>query len=97
MRISLKPVRDQVIVITGASSGNGLATAEEAALRGARLVLVAAAIFPREYDPRQPYLGLARSFRYMPVRFLPLLATDALRAGPVTITEAAMIRPHGSS
>ncbi len=41
MRISLKPVRDQVIVITGASSGNGLATAEEAALRGARLVLVA--------------------------------------------------------
>lgn len=65
--------------------------------RVARLVLVAAAIFPREHDPRQPYLGLARSFRYMPVRFLPLLATDALRAGPVTITDAAWQLLHPSA
>jgi short-subunit dehydrogenase len=41
MRIRLKPAREQVIVITGASSGIGLATARLAALRGARLVLTA--------------------------------------------------------
>ena len=39
MAIRLKPIKDQVIVITGASSGNGLATALEAARRGARVVL----------------------------------------------------------
>jgi NAD(P)-dependent dehydrogenase (short-subunit alcohol dehydrogenase family) len=37
--MKLKPVRDQVIVITGASSGIGVATAKEAARRGARVVL----------------------------------------------------------
>lgn len=37
----LRRLSDQVIVITGASSGIGLATAREAARRGARLVLVA--------------------------------------------------------
>lgn len=36
-----KPLADQVIVITGASSGIGLATAYRAASRGARVVLVA--------------------------------------------------------
>jgi short-subunit dehydrogenase len=41
VRNKLKPVRDQVIVITGASSGNGLATAREAVRRGAAVVLVA--------------------------------------------------------
>lgn len=39
--IRLKPVSEQVIVITGASSGIGLATARTAAARGAKVVLVA--------------------------------------------------------
>ncbi|MFC5509702.1 SDR family oxidoreductase [Massilia jejuensis] len=41
MASSLKPLDQQVIVITGASSGIGLATAQDAAARGATLVLVA--------------------------------------------------------
>ncbi len=40
MGVSLKGLAEQVIVITGASSGIGLATARMAARRGARLVLV---------------------------------------------------------
>jgi NAD(P)-dependent dehydrogenase (short-subunit alcohol dehydrogenase family) len=39
MKAKLKPVAEQVIVITGASSGIGLATAREAVRRGARVVL----------------------------------------------------------
>ena len=39
MRIKLKKLQDQVVVITGASSGIGLTTAEMAAERGARVVL----------------------------------------------------------
>ncbi len=40
MAFKLKPVAEQVIVITGASSGIGLATAYKAADSGARIVLV---------------------------------------------------------
>jgi NAD(P)-dependent dehydrogenase (short-subunit alcohol dehydrogenase family) len=36
MAIRLEPIKDQVIVITGASSGIGLATALKAARRDAR-------------------------------------------------------------
>ena len=39
MPVSLKPLSEQTIVITGASSGIGLATARMAATRGARVVL----------------------------------------------------------
>jgi len=39
--IRLRPLAEQVIVITGASSGIGLVTARRAAARGAKLVLVA--------------------------------------------------------
>ena len=39
MAFSLKPLRQQIIVITGATSGIGLTTARMAARRGARLVL----------------------------------------------------------
>jgi NAD(P)-dependent dehydrogenase (short-subunit alcohol dehydrogenase family) len=41
MKLRLKPLKDQVIVITGASSGIGLATARMATRHGARLVLAA--------------------------------------------------------
>ncbi len=41
MHVQLKRIEDQIIVITGASSGIGLATARLAARRGARVVLVA--------------------------------------------------------
>lgn len=40
MKIQLKKLADQVVVITGASSGIGLTTARRAAKRGAKLVLV---------------------------------------------------------
>jgi short-subunit dehydrogenase len=41
MKIKLKKVEQQVIVLTGATSGIGLATARKAARQGARLVLAA--------------------------------------------------------
>jgi NAD(P)-dependent dehydrogenase (short-subunit alcohol dehydrogenase family) len=41
MKWHLKKLRDQVVVLTGASSGIGLVTARRAARRGARLVLAA--------------------------------------------------------
>jgi short-subunit dehydrogenase len=41
MAINLKPLNEQVMVITGASSGIGLATAEAAAEAGVKLVLAA--------------------------------------------------------
>ena len=41
MKLTLLPLREQVMVITGASSGIGQVTAREAAAAGARVVLVA--------------------------------------------------------
>ena len=41
MSLKLKPLNEQVIVITGASSGIGLTTAQSAARQGAKLVLAA--------------------------------------------------------
>ena len=41
MTIKLKAIKDQVIVITGASSGIGLVTARSAARRGAKVMLIA--------------------------------------------------------
>ena len=47
-RVNLKPLKEQVIVITGASSGIGLATARMAVKKGARVVLGA-----RSHDAMQ--------------------------------------------
>jgi len=56
MAIKLKKLSDQVIVITGASSGIGLVTARFAAKRGASVVLNA-----RNEEARQRLTGEVNS------------------------------------
>lgn len=54
-----------------------------------RLVLVDAAAFPLGWHPVRHTASLARAVRYMHPTFLPVLAADALRAGPRTLLRAA--------
>jgi short-subunit dehydrogenase len=56
MTITLKPLRDQVLVITGASSGIGLVTARKAARAGAAVVLAAR----NEHDLREAVADIRR-------------------------------------
>lgn len=56
MALKLRPLDQQVIVITGASSGIGLATAESAAKQGAKVVLAA-----RSTDTLDDIVGRIRS------------------------------------
>jgi NAD(P)-dependent dehydrogenase (short-subunit alcohol dehydrogenase family) len=56
MKPTLKPISEQVMVITGASSGIGLVTAKAAARTGARLVLAAR----NEADLRHAVEGIRR-------------------------------------
>ena len=62
MSLRLKPIDEQVIVITGASSGIGLATARMAARRGARVLLAArgAEALDRAVDGIRSDGGVAR-------------------------------------
>ncbi len=77
--------------IIGHSMG-GFITAELAAdcpQRISRMVLIAPALMPRELSSLAHAAGLFRVFRHLPPGFLPILFTDALRAGPVTLCKAA--------
>lgn len=77
--------------IVGHSMG-GFIAAELAADfpdRIARLVLVDAAVLPFGYGYLRHLTGLLRALGYTPLSFLPVLATDAWRAGPMAVLKAA--------
>lgn len=57
--------------------------------RADRLVLVDAALIAFERSYLGHAAGLIRAVRRLPLNFYPLLVTDALRAGPVSILGAA--------
>jgi NAD(P)-dependent dehydrogenase (short-subunit alcohol dehydrogenase family) len=78
----LKPVAEQVIVITGATSGIGLATARMAAERGASLVIVA-----RNEDALN---ALAQEIRDKGGRAEPVVADVSDMAQVEKISEAAI-------
>ena len=84
MQIRHKPLREQVIVITGASSGSGLATARAAARRGARVVLAArnGAALDEIVRAFQERGGAARAFERDVSRRADIeaLAAEAVRA-----------------
>lgn len=54
-----------------------------------KLVLVDAATLPFDYGYMQHAVGLTRAINHLPLSFWPVLATDALRAGPITLFKAA--------
>ncbi|NML18008.1 SDR family oxidoreductase [Azohydromonas caseinilytica] len=80
-----KTLSDQVIVITGASSGIGLATAEQAALAGARLVITA-----RDAQALQQIAQ--RLHDHHGATVLPVAADVAVRSEVEAVADAAMER-----
>jgi short-subunit dehydrogenase len=86
MTLTLKPIDEQVMVITGASSGIGLVTARHAAQRGARVVLAAR----NEKDLQDATEGIRRSGR----RAAYVVADVADAAQVATIADVA-IREFG--
>lgn len=81
------PPRDQVVVITGASSGIGHATALEFARRGARLVLAA-----RDTDTLAPVVAACREAGAAAALAVPTDVTDAEAVGKLA---QAALGAHG--
>lgn len=86
MAVKLRKLADQVVVITGATSGIGLATAREASRRGARVVLAAR----NEEDLYQLESELRRGGR--PALAIP---TDVADARAVVDLRDAALRAFG--
>jgi short-subunit dehydrogenase len=84
MSITLKPVYEQVIVITGASSGIGLATVEAAAREGARLVLAARS--------EQTLVDICAKLRAGGVEAIPVTADVSKREDVERLAEVAIGR-----
>ncbi|WP_164100480.1 SDR family oxidoreductase [Candidatus Laterigemmans baculatus] len=84
MAIQLKPIDQQVIVITGASSGIGLATADMAAERGAKLVLAARS--------KETLDSIVRRYAEQGVEAVAVAADVGVRAQVAEIAEAAISR-----
>jgi len=84
MNHKLKPLDQQVIVITGASSGIGLATAELAAVRGALLVLVSRST--------QTLQNIAHRLRAGGAPTIAVTADVADRAQVQAVADAAITR-----
>jgi pimeloyl-ACP methyl ester carboxylesterase len=77
--------------VVGHSMG-GFIAAELAARQPARvdrLVLVDAAVLPLSKHPLRLAGGALGFLRYAPVTFTPILLTDAVRAGPITLLRAS--------
>jgi short-subunit dehydrogenase len=85
--MSLKPLNRQTIVITGASSGIGLATAYMAAERGAKLVLVS--------RNDKALSGIVRQIRSKGGQAIHVVADVSKRADHEAVAKAA-IRAFGS-
>jgi pimeloyl-ACP methyl ester carboxylesterase len=81
---------DQASVI-GHSMGGlvALGMADRLQARIDRLVLVDAAVLAFDSSLPRRISGLVHAIRWMPIDFLPLLAVDAVRAGPVSFASAA--------
>lgn len=76
--------------IAGHSMGGFVAADLAARIPGRvdRLILVDAAAVPIGRSLIREAFGLVEALRYLPFDFLPVLAADALRAGPVTLARA---------
>jgi short-subunit dehydrogenase len=83
MTPSLKPISEQVIVITGASSGIGLATARAAAERGAKLVLGARS--------QETLEGIAEELRSRGAEVIAVRADVTLRSDLEQLANRALI------